>query len=140
MTPIKDKIDGKLGGTAVFRWNVSRIRTEMIITSLNLNRGSMRNLNTILFTGTGKSPSPADGKNLARLNATISGNVNQDMNVIYQLTLENLQFSDANSAFFLRGVFESNVSEERAGASITLVTVYGSYLFFIFFRFACLFS
>ena len=140
MTPIKDKIDGELAGTAVFRWKVNRVQMDMQLLSLILYRGATLNRSASLFTGFAKSPLPVPGKNVDRLNATVFGTANQDLELTYQVTLEDLTFNDTNSAFFLRGLFESTISglKKEPGASITLTTVKGSYFFFHIFAFCLL--
>ena len=92
------KIEGELAGRVVFKWEVYRVRRKMIIVTLAVSRGATFNPSALVFHG--KSPSAVGGANVDRLNATIFGAVNQDLKVTYQLTLNDLQFSDRNSAFF----------------------------------------
>ena len=139
--PIKGKIDGELGGTAVFKWKVNKGPTDMLVISLILNRGATVDFKAALFTGTGKSPEAVAGQNVDRLNVTILGTVTEVTEVTYQVTLKNLQFNDTNSAFFLRGVFQSKVNGSIAnppGASITLIKVKGIYFFLLIFAFCLL--
>ena len=135
MKAVNVEIEGELKGTADFKWEVDRGRTEMVLLALTLNPGTMANLLASLFRGTGKSPRPVDEENVDRLNATIVGVANQDLKVTYRLTLKDLQFSDKNSAFFLRALFESSISGStvNSGAAVTLITVHGSYFFFTYF-------
>ena len=135
MTAVKDKITGELSGTAVFKWKVDRAQKEMIILALTLNRGATLNLLAILFRGISNPLQPEKEKNLDRLNATIFVVPDTDLELIYQLTLKNLDFSDKNSAFFLRATFESlkGGTKKDSGAAVTLITVNGNYLFFSYF-------
>ena len=142
MKAVDDKIEGELTQSAVFRWEVNRVRTEIRLLALTLSRDAKFNSTAILFRGFGKSPLPENGKNKDRLNATILGAVNQDVIVIYQVTLKDLQFTDKNSAFFLRALFQSSNSGSiwSYHAAVTLITVHGSYFFFfIFLSFVCFF-
>ena len=145
MKAVPSNIEGKLTGTAVFKWEVERARKEIVFLALTLNRGSTLNAASVLFRGFETPLQTVVGRqNVDCLNATISGTPKVDLKITYQLTLKDLQFSDKNSAFFLRAVFElSNGSSIAAvhGASVTLITVYGScFFFFIFLSFVCFFS
>ena len=124
-----------MAGRAVFKWEVDRVRREMVIATLIVNSGATRNPSAALFRGFEKFPRPVNGQNVDRLNATIFGAVNQDLKVTYQLTLNDLQFSDKNSAFFLRALFESSNDGrvESSGAAVTLIKVNGNYFFVLCF-------
>ena len=140
---VPGNIEGELAGTAVFKWEIERARKEILFAQLTLNRGATLNLATVLFRGFENPPQPAVGQNVDRLNATIFGTSNVDLKITYQLTLKDLQFSDKNSVFFLRALFQfsnGSVITGSFGAAVTLITVYGSCFFFLFiFEFHLLF-
>ena len=106
MRAVDKKTEGELARAAVFKWQVDRVQSTMLIATLTVNPGVTRNPSAALFRGSEKFPRPVDGKNIDRLNATIFGTANRDLSVTYQLTLKDLQFSDKNSVFFLRAIFE----------------------------------
>ena len=60
-----------------------------------------------------------------RLNATIIGDVNTDIEATYYLVLKNIQFEDENTSFFLSAMFDDLLQMKLSGATVQLVAVKG---------------
>ena len=67
-----------------------------------------------------------------RLNATIIGDINTDIETTYYLVLKNIQFEDENTSFFLSAVFEDLFQMKLlvAGSTVQLVAVKGMHFSF----------
>ena len=125
MTPVEPNIVGVLRGSVQFQWSVNRISDNVHLMDLRLNKGTSYNSVT-LFSFDVKQPQKIE--NITdRLNATIIGDVNTDIEVTYNLVLKNIQFEDENTSYYLRAIFENWFIPKLvpSGATVQLVTVKG---------------
>ena len=91
---------------------------------LRLNKGTSYNSVT-LFSFDVKQPQKIE-KITDRLNATIIGNVNTDIEVTCNLVLKNIQFEDENTSYYLRAIFGKFFHLKlESGATVQLVTIKG---------------
>ena len=125
MTPVEPNIVGVLRGSVQFQWSVNRISDNVHLMDLRLNKGTSYNSVT-LFSFDVKQPQKIE--NITdRLNATIIGDVNTDIEVTYNLVLKNIQFEDENTSYYLCAIFENWFIPKLvpSGATVQLVTVKG---------------
>ena len=82
-----------------------------------------------LFSFNGSQPHKIENTT-DRLNATIIGDVNTDIEATYYLVLKNIQFEDENTSFFLSAMFEDLFQTKLSGATVQLVAVKGMHFSF----------
>ena len=132
MSSVKEEVVGVLGKSVKFNWAVNRGNKSFSILTLTLYNGTTTDDNQ-LFILSGKVPDKVQGVVIDRLNATISGDIIEDIEVVYTVILENLQFPDASTSFHLEAVFRTpGGGFSKSAATITLVKVEGTHFIFVF--------
>ena len=137
MLPLTKNVEGVFQKSVQFEWRVNRGPENASVASLNLFNGTATTgTSEQVFVLNGKQPTVVSGATSDRLNATILGDIFEDVEVRYNLILEDLQFYDENTSFLLEAIFRPNLFKT---AVITLVKVKGTHFSF-WFCLACFLS
>ena len=133
VSPIKKDVVGVLGRSVIFNWTVNRRNENVSVFTLILYNGTAALPNRRLFILNGEQPDKVKGVAIDRLNATISGDIKNDIEVVYTVIFENLQFPDASTSYHLQAVFGTPTEPFLPStATITLVKVEGTHFIFVF--------
>ena len=114
---------GALGKSVQFQWVVNRGNSSFNLQALNLFNGTSVEDQRI-FTLSTNQPAKQAGTS-ERLNAVIVGDLTNETKVTYNLVLNNLQFYDENTSFYLFALFFGLSKVVPSGALVTLTTVKG---------------
>ena len=123
MTPVKETVVGVWKESVQFQWILNRGNEKISVASVGVYNGPKAETKRQLFSIAGQKVTRLNDES-DRLNITIVGDVNDDIEVTYNLTLKDIQFDDKSVTFYLSAIFRPLV---ELGAAITLVEVNGTH-------------
>ena len=127
VTAEHQNVVGTLGKSVQFQWVVNRGNSSFNLQGLNLFNGTSPE-DQKLFELNKNQPAKQIGTS-DRLNAVIVGDLTNETKVTYNLVLDNLQFYDENTSFYLFAIFFGLSKLVSSGALVTLTTVKGMHFF-----------
>ena len=128
-------VKGVVKRPAIFQWKVTRGNSSYRVGQLTAYNGSTSDPLKQLFSFSLKTKTIDRDQGISnRLNATILGTLNIDIEVIYQLILDSVRHDDVNTSFYLFALF-SGPTAEQSGDEVELIEVNGTYSFFLCFLF-----
>ena len=134
VSPVVPGVKGVVKEPAIFQWNVNRGNLSYQVGQLSAFNGTKNDASKLLFSLNVNDISRGGGIS-NRLNATILGILNTDIKVIYKLKLDNVQYDDVNTTFFLFAIFFGPGGRKESGDVVKLIEVNGTYSFFLCFCF-----
>ena len=129
MVPVKQNVVGVFRKSLKFQWIMNRGNKKTTFLVLSLFNGTEAIHSRELFVLNGKQPGIAPGGTADRLNATISGDVDKDFEIMCTVIFENLQFYDEDTSFLLEAALRPF---KVSAATITLVEVKGTHFLLAF--------
>ena len=121
---VEQNIVGVLEKSVQFRWKVNRGFENITIFVLEVYNGTVPSLYSRLF-------SLINGKPVKQLNAPdrvtakVEGSFSNDVEVMYKIIMENVQFIDVGTSMLLEAVFRPPIVV--SSAEVTLIKVKGMY-------------
>ena len=121
---VEQNVVGVLGKSVQFRWKVNRGFENITILSLQVYNGTVSSVYSTLF-------SLINGKLLKHLNtpdrltAKVERSLSNDVEVMYKIIMENVQFIDAGTSMILDAIFRPPLV--ASSGEVTLIRVKGMY-------------
>ena len=140
MSSVRSEVVGVLGRPVIFQWKVNKGNSSYVVAQLSVFNGSENDDAKPLFSLRKAKISRNSGIS-TRLNALILGNLDTKIETTYQLTLNNVQYNDVNTSFYLSGEFAmAGASREEFGDTVKIIEVNGTCSLFVFLSYCVLFA
>ena len=124
---VKQNVVDVLGKSVQFRWKVNRGFENITIIALDVYNDTVSSKYSRLFSSFNDAP-VKHANTPDRVTAKVEGSFSNDVEVIYKIIMENVQFIDVGTSVVLEAIFRRPIV--FSSAKVTLIKVKGMYFDF----------